>query len=262
MVRRPVGHLAASRGVAGADRPGEPVGRLLDGELQLPAGRRLVGVPPAPAQLAGEGAELVERQRPVVERVAERGDQPQRAEPAGGRAAPAAVGAAARPGPRQPGDGLGRRRGRPAAPPSRRARAAPPRRRPRRRRPRRGRSSSSSTARRAGARRARRSGRRAASGSAGGEVDVDQRRRGRGRRELGAVVAVRRPAGTSGSHAASAYGRSSTSGSAATDVGVDAPRRAAPARGRRSPPADRARAAGPARPTCGAGRRPRSAGRS
>ena len=167
--------------------------------------------------------------------VAERGEQPERAEPAGGGAAPAAVGAAARACPRQPGDALPRRRGRPAGPSPRRGRGAPPRRRPRRRRPRHDRSSSSSTARRAGAPPARRSGRRAR-----------PRRRRRGRRRpaprASAAPGTRRrrrgtrPAGTR-APSGDAVGQVEHVGERGDASRRRWPRRAAPARGRRWPPA-------------------------
>ena len=104
-----------SGGIVGADRPRHALGRILDDELQLPAGRGFVGVPPPPAQRSGAGAELVERERPVVERVEHGRDQPQRPE-APGRA------------PR--GAGRGRRRSRlptPARPPPRRRQRCPAR---------------------------------------------------------------------------------------------------------------------------------------
>ena len=200
-------------------------------------------------------------QRPVVEGVAERGDQPQRAEAAGGGAPPPAERAAAGAGPGQPGDGLRRRQ---LGPPGRRrgrAPAARPRRRRRRRRRRPDRWSSSSTARRAGARRARPTGRR------GAPARRRERRRRRaaagvgGRRELGAGVVVARPARTPAPTPPARTAARGRRAAAATDAAVDRLAAEDPLVGHERRARPRLQQRRQLRATCGAGRRPRSAGR-
>lgn len=67
-----------------------------------------MGIPAKPGQVTGEGGKFVGVERPVVEEVAERSEQPPGAEPAsGGSSAPSmrsTIGAR----PRHPGDGLAR----------------------------------------------------------------------------------------------------------------------------------------------------------
>ena len=203
------------------------LGGVVDRQLELPAGRRFVGVPPAPAQLArpprrarrGATGQSSSRSASAAE-------HPQRAEAAGGRAAAPAVGAAAGAGPGQPRQRLGRRQRRPAGAGHARAPARPRPRRPRRRPRRRARSTSPSTARRAGARRARRRRRRAAAAASAGSATSAS---GPGRRVPGTRRRRRcsRPAGTSAPRRRSRTGARGRRGAPAVVVGsIRSPRSA------------------------------------
>ena len=210
-------------------------------------------------EFGGERAEFVGRHRPVVDEIADRRQQPPCTEPPGRRAAPAAVGAAAGAGPRDPRECRGRlESGDPGVPDAERAdrradvafdarhvempvRADEPR----------------------------------LDELADRELDVvveslgvvgldrrssRRRRSGEvGHRELGAGVGV-------GGERVRRLPRLEFERQVEHRREIAAigrpPRRAAPVRGRRTPPAARDRARATARPTCGAARRPRSAARS